>query len=111
MLSYRSTQEFVSSVQFSLFVSPQTLQSEHAHGIYFKKINVSTREKIRVARSAAECFSAHLECTYKFPSASVTQHSKRTSFIFLSKISQINKLGKNQANFKFYLYMYLSNYS
>ena len=36
---------------------------------------VSTREKC--------CFSTLLECTYKFPSASITQHSKRTSFIFL----------------------------
>ena len=26
------------SVQFSLFVSPQTLPSEHAHSIYFKKL-------------------------------------------------------------------------
>ena len=31
----------IRSVQFSLFVSPQTLQSEHAHSIYFKKINVA----------------------------------------------------------------------
>ena len=33
------------SVQFSLFVSPQTLQSEHAHSIYFKKINVARKPK------------------------------------------------------------------
>ena len=39
---------------------------------------VSTREKCRVHLS-----STLVECTYKFPSASITQHSKRKSFIFL----------------------------
>ena len=33
-------------------------------------------------------------------SASITQQSKRTSFLFLYKISQINKREKKQANFQ-----------
>ena len=54
MLSYRSTWEFV-----------------------------STLEKCREALGCASCYSTLLSCTYKFPRASITQHSARTRFIFL----------------------------
>ena len=45
----------------------------------------SKLEKCREALSCASCYSTLLSCTYKFPRASITQHSTRPRFIFQSR--------------------------
>ena len=44
---------------------------------------VRTREKCGEAQWAGDCFSTLLECSYKFPSVSITQHSMLTSALFI----------------------------